>query len=112
VVEDRLKQPLGWEYLVFPQVLQDEIDRCAELKDAYVRGAAFGPRGFDAVVDAFARFPDDVLANVESAGRPLLLRAKDGITRALAGEEVVIDTRLDFQLSHRPESTAALERLR
>lgn len=184
------EQPLGWEYLIFPQVLQDEIDSCAELKDAYVRGAAFGPReqvsrsaiqawteprmkqldrlvadiesainlrlppaygdpgepgdlhelvavarlvgaryretiewslrircadgprGFDAVVDAFAHFPDDVLAKVESAGRPLLLRAEDGISRALAGEAVTIDTRLDFQLSHRLEFAEAVKRLR
>jgi len=73
---------------------------------------AVGPRGFEAVVDAFAHFPDDVLAKVESAGRPLLRRAKDGITRALAGESVTIDTRLDFQLSHRLEFAAALKRLK
>jgi len=183
------EQPLGWEYLLFPQVLQDEIDGCAELKDAYVRGTAlsppehistsairawaqprmkqldrlvadiesainvrlppaFGepgeagdlreivavarlvgagygetiewslrircavcPRDFEAVMDALAHFPDDVLAKVESAGRPLLRRAKDGITRALAGESVTIDTRLDFHPSHRLEFAAALERL-
>ena len=183
------EQPPGWEYMLFPQALQDEIDGCAELKDAYVRGIALGPReyislaaiqawaeprmkeldrlvagiesainlrlppafgepgeagdlgeivavarfvgasyrktiewslrircavgppGFEAVVDALARFPDDVLAKVESAGRPLLLRAKDGIARALAGESVTIDTRLDFQLSHRLEFSAALKRL-
>ena len=184
------EQPPGWEYLLFPQVLQDEIDGCAELKDAYTCGIALGPpehipvsaiqawteprmkeldrlvadiesainvrlppavgepgepgdlreivavarfvgaryretiewslrircavgpRGFEAVVDAFAHFPDDVLAKVESAGRPLLRRAKDGITRALAGESVTIDTRLDFQLSHRLEFSAALKRLK
>ena len=184
------EQPLGWEYLLFPQVLQDEIDRCAELKDAYARGMALGPpehisrsaiqawaqprmkrldrlvadiesainlrlppafgapgeagdlreiiavarlvgaryretvewslrircaagpRGFEAVVDALAHFPDDVLAKVESAGRPLLLRAKDGIARAVAGESVTIDTRLDFQLSQRLEFAAALKRLK
>lgn len=184
------EQPPGWEYLLFSQVLQDEIDRCAELKDAYVRGAALGPperlsasavpawteprmqrldrlvadvesavnvrlppafgepgeagdlreivavarlvgaryreslewslrirsatgpRGFEAVVDALARFPDDVLTKLESAGRPLLLRTKDGIERALAGETVTIDTRLDFELSHRAELAAALQRLK
>ena len=184
------EQQPGWEYLLFPQVLQDEIDRCAELKHAYVRGIALGPpehisrsaiqawaqprmkqldrlvadiesainvrlppafgepgepgdvreivsvaclvgaryrqiiewslrircaagpRGFEAVVNALAHFPDDVLAKVESAGRPLLLRAKDGIARALAGESVTIDTRLDFDLSHREEFAAALKRLR
>ena len=184
------EQPPGWEYLLFPQALQDEIDGCADLKDAYVRGIALGPperistsaiqawaqprmkrldrlvadiesainvrlppafgepgeagdlreivavarlvgaryretiewslrircavgpRGFEAVVDALAHFPDDVLAKVESAGRPLLVRAKDGINRALAGESVTIDTRLDFQLSHRLEFSAALKRLK
>ena len=184
------EQPPGWEYLLFPQVLQDEIDSCAELKDAYLRGAASGPReqvsrttiqawadpqlkrldriveviesaineklppalgepgvagdvdeivavarligakyretlewslrarraqgpgGIDAVVDALARFPDDVLARVESAGRPFLFRARDGITRALAGEEVSIELRLDFRLSHRLEFDEALKRLR
>jgi hypothetical protein len=184
-----MDQPLGWEYLLFPQVLQDDIDSCADLKDSYARGAALGPpeyvsksaiqawaqprmkrldrlvadiesavnlrlppafgepgepgdpgeivavarlvgaryretiewslrircaegpRGFEAVVDALAHFPDDVLAKVESAGRPLLLRAKDGIARALAGESVTIDTRLDFRLSHRLEFADALKRL-
>ena len=184
------EQPLGWEYLLFPQVLQDEIDGCSELKDRYVRGVALGPRehisrsaiqawsqprmkeldrlvadiesainvrlppafgepgeagdlreivavarlvgaryretvewslrircavgprGFEAVVDALAHFPDAVLAKVESAGRPLVRRAADGIARALAGESVTIDTRLDFDLSHREEFTAALKRLR
>jgi len=184
------EQPLGWEYLLFPQVLQDEIDKCAELKRAYLRGDALGsretvsrgtiqawsdprmkeldrlvadigsainvrlppafgepgepgdlneivsvarfvgaryrdtiqwslrvrnasgPKGFQAVVDAFARFPDDVLTKVESAGRPLLKRVADGIARALAGETVDMEFRLDFELSHREEFSAAVRRLR
>jgi len=73
---------------------------------------AAGPRGLEAVAEALAHFPDDVLAKLESAGRPLLLRAQDGIARALAGESVTIDTRLDFQLSHRLEFAAALNRLK
>ena len=184
------EQQPGWEYLLFPQVLQNEIDRCAELKHAYVRGIALGPpehisrsaiqawaqprmkqldrlvadiesainvrlppafgepgepgdlheivsvarfvgaryretiqwslrirsasgpRGFQAVVDAFARFPDDVLAKVESAGRPLLKRVVDSIARALAGYPVDLEIRLNFELSHREEFAAALKRLR
>ncbi len=184
------EQPLGWEYMLFPQVLQDEIDTCAELKTAYLRGdalgsretvsratiqawsgprmkeldrlvadierainvrlppafgepgepgdlneivsvarfigaryrdtiqwslrvrSATGPRGFQAVVDAFARFPDDVLAKVESAGRPLLKRVVDSIARALAGYPVDMEIRLDFELSHREEFSAAVRRLR
>lgn len=182
-------QPPGWEYLLFPQVLQDEIDACAALKQAYVRGvasgprervtastfqawadpqfkrldrlvaeiesainvrlppafgalgeagdareivavarfvaaryreviewslrvrSAAGPRGFDSVLDAMARFPDDVLATVESAGRPLRDRAADGIRRALAGEAVDLEFRLDFELSHYDEFAAALKRV-
>ena len=72
---------------------------------------AAGPRGFEAVVDALAHFPDDVLAKVESAGQPLRDRAADGIARALSGESVDIEFRLDFELSHRPEFAAALKRL-
>ena len=184
------EQPLGWEYMLFPQVLQDEIDTCAELKTAYLRGdalgsretvsratiqawsgprmkeldrlvadierainvrlppafgepgepgdlheivsvarfigaryrdtiqwslrvrSATGPRGFQAVVDAFARFPDDVLAKVESAGRPLLKRVVDSIARALAGYPVDMEIRLDCELSHREEFSAAVRRLR
>ena len=184
------EQPLGWEYMLFPQVLQDEIDTCAELKTAYLRGdalgsretvsratiqawsgprmkeldrlvadierainvrlppafgepgepgdlheivsvarfigaryrdtiqwslrvrSATGPRGFQAVVDAFARFPDDVLAKVESAGRPLLKRVADSIARALAGYPVDMEIRLDFELSHREEFSAAVRRPR
>jgi curved DNA-binding protein CbpA len=183
------EQPPGWEYMLFPQVLQDEIDRCAELKRAYLRGdslgprervsrssigkwsdprikeldrlvadiesainvrlpsaigepgepgdaqgivstarlvgaryaetirwslrvrSATGPRGFDAVVDAFARFPDDVLAKVESAGGPLLGRVVTSIERALAGYPVELEVRLDFELPHREEFSAALRRL-
>lgn len=183
-------QPPGWEYLLFPQVLQDEIDGCAALKQAYLRGAASGPpeqvakpafqawadpqlkrldrlvaeiesainvrlppafgspgeagdareivavarlvaaryreviewslrvrsaagpKGFDRVLDAMARFPDAVLATVESAGRPLRERAADGIRRALAGEAVDLEFRLDFELSHYDEFAAALKRVR
>ena len=183
------EQPPGWEYMLFPQVLQDEIDTCAELKRAYLRGdslgsrervsrsgigkwsdprmkeldrlvadiesainvrlpfalgepgepgdaqgivsaarfvgarygetirwslrvrSATGPRGFDAVVDAFARFPDDVLAKVASAGGPLLERVVTSIERALAGHPVELEIRLDFELSHREEFSAALRRL-
>ncbi len=175
--------------MLFPQVLQDEIDTCAELRRAYRRGdargsreqvslatikawsdplmkeldrlvadiesainvrlppafgepgepgdvheivsvarfvgaryrqtiewslrvrSASGPKGFDAVVDAFARFPDDVLAKVESAGRPLLERVVASIERALAGHPVELEVRLDFELSHREEFSAALRRL-
>ena len=63
------------------------------------------------MVDALAHFPDDVLAKVESAGQPLRDRAADGIARALSGESVDIEFRLDFELSHRPEFAAALKRL-
>ena len=183
------EQPPGWEYMLFPQVLQDEIDKCAELKTSYLRGdalgsresvslstiqawsdprmkgldrlvadiesainvrlppafgepgepgdlheivsvarivgvryretiqwslrirSATGPKGFDAVVDAFARFPADVLAKVESAGRPLLKRVVDSIERALAGYPVELEIRLDFELSHREEFSSALRRL-
>ena len=184
------EQPPGWEYLLFPQVLQDEIDACAPLKESYLRGASLGPResvtraglqawadprlqhldrlvadiesainvrlppafgepgepgdlhelvavarlvgaryreilewslrirgtdgprGFAAVIDALARFPDDVLAKVESAGRPLRDRTARGIARALAGHPVELEFRLDFELSHREEFAAALKRLR
>ena len=74
--------------------------------------SATGPRGFQAVVDAFARFPDDVLAKVESAGRPLLKRVVDSIARALAGYPVDLEIRLIFELSHREEFSAAVRRLR
>lgn len=185
-----VEQPPGWEYMLFPQVLQDEIDKSAGLKAAYLRGdavgsreqvsiatikawsdplmqqldrlvadiesainvrvppafgapgesgdareiesvarfiaaryreiiewslrvrCASGPPGFPAVVDAFARFPDDVLAKVESAGRPLLQRVVASIDRALAGYPVDLEIRLDFELSHREEFSAALKRLR
>jgi curved DNA-binding protein CbpA len=184
------EQPPGWEYLLFPQVLQDEIDACAALKQSYLRGASLGPRekvtraglqawadprlkhldrlvadiesainvrlppafgepgepgdlhelvavarlvgaryreilewslrirsadgprGFDAVAGALARFPDDVLAKVESAGRPLRDRTAAGIARALAGYPVELEFRLNFELSHREEFAAALKRLR
>jgi len=183
-------QPPGWEYLLFPQVLQDEVDGLVQVKQAYVRGAASGPReqvttstfqawadpqlkrldrlvaeierainvrlppafgapgeagdvreivavarlvaaryreviewslrvrcaagprGFDRVLDAMARFPDHVLATVESAGRPLRDRIADRIRRALAGEAVELDFRLDFELSHYDEFAAALKRVR
>ncbi len=68
-----------------------------------------GPKGFQAVVDASARFPDDVLAKVESVGRPLLQRVVDGIARAMAGHPVEMEIRLDFELSHREEFSVALK---
>ena len=74
--------------------------------------SATGPKGFEAVLDAFARFPDDVLAKVESAGRPLLKRVVDSVARALAGYPVDLEIRLIFELSHREEFSAAVRRLR
>lgn len=93
-------QPPGWEYLLFPQVLQDEIDGLVELKQAYVRGVASGPREqvtsstFEAWADPQFKRLDRLVAEIEGAINVRLPPAFGALGEAGDAREIVAVARL------------------
>lgn len=63
------------------------------------------------VVDALARFPDDLLAKVESLGGPMLKRIEDSLTAATTDKPVRIETTVDITISNIEEFKRAIQQL-
>lgn len=71
-----------------------------------------GHEGLGPVVDAMARFPDDLLAKVESLGSPTLRRIEDALTTATADKPVTIMNKIDIEISNSEEFHKALQQLK
>ena len=63
------------------------------------------------VVDAMARFPDDILVRVESLGSPLLNRIEDALAAMSADEPVTIEATIDITISNYEEFEKAMQEL-